>query len=86
VVAFMLAGLLLALNFTMRYGIWKKIQHYNSDKTRYEKLALAYHLGGQTGIDYEFKNLVKYDASAGDFVLQISDSLSAHRWQKTKIK
>ena len=69
---FILASLLLVLNFTVRYGVSKEMRHYNADKTRYEKLALAYHLGGQTGIDYELKMMTKHDPKAADFVPQFS--------------
>lgn len=69
---FILAGLLLTLNFTMRNVIWKTMQRYNVDKTRYEKLALANHLSGQTGVKYELKALAKHDPSAADFVDRVS--------------
>ncbi len=72
VASFILASLLLALNFTMHYGVWKQVRGYNLDKTRYEKLALAYHLGGDTGINYELNNLAKHDPSAADFVSRTS--------------
>jgi len=81
-----LAALLLALNFTMRYGVWKKVQRYNLDKTRYEKLALAHHLGGEAGIDYELKNLVKHDPSAAGFVRQTSARIKAAKDARLFIK
>jgi hypothetical protein len=68
IAGFVLAGLLLSLNFMMRYGVWKTLQYYNLEKTRYEKLDLAYQLKGREGIDYELKNILRHNPSAKDFV------------------
>ena len=70
-----LATALLALNFAMRNNVWRRMQHFNQEKTRYEKLALAYKLGGQSGIDYEFKIMTKYEPSAAGFVSQTTAQL-----------
>src|SRR5664279_3748026 len=63
-----LAGMLLSLNFMMRYGVWKKMEYYKLEKTRYEKLDLAYQLKGRAGIDYELKNIAWHNPSAEGFV------------------
>jgi hypothetical protein len=68
IAGFVLAGLLLSLNFMMRYGVWKTMQYYSSEKTRYEKLDLAYQLKGLEGIDYELKNIVRHSPSSKGFV------------------
>jgi hypothetical protein len=68
IAGFVLAGLLLSLNFMMRYGVWKGMQYYNLEKTRYEKLDLAYQLKGRAGIDYELKNILRHNPSAKGFV------------------
>jgi hypothetical protein len=52
----------------MRYGVWQRMQYYNLEKTRYEKLELAYQLKGREGIDYELKNLLRHNPSAKGFV------------------
>jgi len=59
---------LLSLNGVMRYGIWRRVQYYNLEKTRYEKLDLAYQLKGMEGIDYELKNILRHNPSAQGFV------------------
>ena len=68
IAGFVLAGLLLSANFMMRYGVWKKMQYYNLEKTRYEKLELAYQLKGWEGIDYELKSILRHNPSAKGFV------------------
>jgi hypothetical protein len=68
IAGFVLAALLLSLNFMMRYGVWKGMLYYNLEKTRYEKLELAYQLKGREGTDYELKNILRHNPSAKDFV------------------
>ena len=68
IAGFVLAGILLSLNFMMRHGVWQTMQYYTLEKTRYEKLALAYELKGREGVDYELKNLLRHDPSAKGFV------------------
>ena len=90
IAACILAAALLALNFTMRYGIWKKTQGYNLDITRYEKLGLAYHLKGQEGIEYELAGLARHDPSAAAFVAKtaakVKDAKDAGVFLKASLK
>ena len=67
-----LAILLLSLNFALRYGIGREMRQLNSEKTNYEKLALAHKLGGQSGIDYQLGIIAKYSRSAVGFVNKAS--------------
>ena len=75
IAGFILVALLLGLNFLMRYGVWKKMQYYNLEKTRCEKLELAYQLKGLKGIDYELQNILSHNPSAKDFVARIENGL-----------
>ena len=75
IAGFVLAGLLLSLNFMMRYGVWKTMQYYTLEKTRYEKLVLAYELKGREGVDYELKNLLRHNPSAKGFVARTEKQL-----------
>ena len=72
-----LATMLLSLNFMMRYGVWKRMQYYNLEKTRYEELDLAYQLKGWAGIDFELKNMLKLNPSAKEFVETTEKQLRA---------
>ena len=74
-ITFILAALLLSLNFIMRYGVWKRMQYYTLDKTRYEKLILSYHLSGPAGVEYELANILKHNPSAAGFVNKAKDEL-----------
>jgi hypothetical protein len=76
ITGFVLAALLLALNSAMRYGIWKRVQSCNLDKTRFEKLDLAYRLKGQAGLDYELANMARHSAAAS-FARQTASQLKA---------
>ena len=66
---------LLSLNGVMRYGIWRRMQYYNLEKTRYEKLDLAYQLKSFQGIDYELKNIVRHNPSTQGFVARVGKQL-----------
>jgi len=83
IAVYVLAGLLLSLNFMMRYGVWKTMQYYNLEKTRYEKLDLAYQLKGREGIDYELKNILGHNPSAQGFVKRTEMQLKATKDIKT---
>jgi hypothetical protein len=72
-----LAVLLLAVNSGMRYGVWKNMQSCNLDKTRLEKLALAYQLKGQAGLDYELGQMARHKASAGFAQLTVAQLKAA---------
>ena len=74
-ITFILAALLLSLNFMMRYGVWKRMQYYTLEKTRYEKLILSYHLSGPGGVEYELANILKHNPSAADFVSKATEEL-----------
>jgi hypothetical protein len=74
-ITFILAALLLSLNFMMRYGVWKRIQYYTLEKTRYEKLILSYHLSGQGGVKYELANILKHNPSAAGFISKAKEEL-----------
>jgi hypothetical protein len=75
IVTVMLVIMLLSLNYMMRYGVWKEMGRFNSEKTNYEKLALAYKFGGQSGIDYQLKLLAKHDHSSAGFIAKVSAEL-----------
>ena len=75
IVGLALVVALLSLNGVMRYGVWRRIQYYNLEKTRYEKLDLAYQLKGLQGIDYELKNIVRHNPSAQGFVARAGKQL-----------
>lgn len=76
-ITFILAALLLLLNFMMRYGVWKRMQYYTLEKTRYEKLVLSYNLGGSGGVEYELANILKHNPSAAGFVNKAKDELKS---------
>ena len=75
IVGLVLVVAFLSLNGVMRYGIWRRMQYYNLEKTRYEKLDLAYQLKGLQGIDYELKNMVRHNPLAQSFVARAGKQL-----------
>lgn len=79
IASIILAAALLVLNFTMRNMIWKKMQVYNTQNTQLEKLALAIHVGGQKGIEYEFGILEKYNPAQRDFLNGTSETLKQQK-------
>jgi hypothetical protein len=66
--SYALSVILLSLNFVMGHYVKKEMAASDLRKTQDEKLTLAYHLGGRSGLDYEFGVLNKYQTASQPFL------------------
>jgi len=74
-----LAVSLLVLNFSMRNVIWKQMKIYDTQNTQHEKLALAYHLGGQRGFEYELGMLLRYSPDSSTFLNNTAEAIKGQK-------